>query len=227
MANLNIEIQISARDQASSVLKGIQGSLGAIGGFARGALALGFGAATAAAGALGVAGVTADMANELANSLMGVTRFGDEAILSGENMLLTFTNIGKDVFHEATEVMLDMSQALGQDIKSSAIQLGKALQDPIQGVTALRRVGVNFTEDQQKMIESMVESGDLMGAQKFILQELQTEFGGSARAAGETFAGQLDILKNSLLNVAEGIGTALLPIAQDFLQNTILPMLPE
>jgi len=255
MANLNIEIQISARDQASSVLKGIQGSLGAIGGFARGALALGFGAATAAAGALGVglgisireameaqevqaqlanvlrstggvAGVTADMANELANSLMGVTRFGDEAILSGENMLLTFTNIGKDVFPEATEVMLDMSQALGQDIKSSAIQLGKALQDPIQGVTALRRVGVNFTEDQQKMIESMVESGDLMGAQKFILQELQTEFGGSARAAGETFAGQLDILKNSLLNVAEGIGTALLPIAQDFLQNTILPMLP-
>ena len=255
MANLNIEIQISARDQASSVLKGIQGSLGAIGGFARGALALGFGAATAAAGALGVglgisireameaqevqaqlanvlrstggvAGVTADMANELANSLMGVTRFGDEAILSGENMLLTFTNIGKDVFPEATEVMLDMSQALGQDIKSSAIQLGKALQDPIQGVTALRRVGVNFTEDQQKMIESMVESGDLMGAQKFILQELKTEFGGSARAAGETFAGQLDILKNSLLNVAEGIGTALLPIAQDFLQNTILPMLP-
>src|SRR3972149_11993329 len=161
----------------------------------------------------GIAGVTAKQALDLATAFQKTTRFSDEAVLSGENMLLTFTNIGKDVFPQATEVMLDMSQALGQDIKSSAIQLGKALQDSIQGVTALRRVGVNFTEDQQKMIESMVESGDLMGAQKFILQELQTEFGGSARAAGETFAGQLDILKNSLLNVAEGIGTALLPIA--------------
>src|SRR3990167_3926981 len=210
MPNLNIEIQISARDQASSVLKGIQGSLGDIGGFARGALALGLGVATAAAGALaaglgfsiheameaqevqaqlanvlrstgGVAGVTADMANELANSLMGVTRFGDEAILSGENMLLTFTNIGKDVFPEATEVMLDMSQALGQDIKSSAIQLGKALQDPVLGVTALRRVGVNFTEEQKKMIEAMVDAGDVAGAQAFILKELQNEVGGSGR----------------------------------------------
>src|SRR3989304_7377426 len=104
---------------------------------------------------------------------MGVTRFGDEAILSGENMLLTFTNIGKDVFPEATEVMLDMSQALGQDIKSSAIQLGKALQDPIQGVTALRRGGGNFTEDQQKMIESMGEAGDLLGGHKVIFPEVQ------------------------------------------------------
>jgi len=30
-----------------------------------------------------------------------------------------------------------MSTAMGQDLKSSAIQLGKALNDPIQGVAAL------------------------------------------------------------------------------------------
>jgi hypothetical protein len=163
----------------------------------------------------GIAGVTADEVNRLADTLSGVTKFEDEAIISGENLLLTFTNIGKDIFPEATEVMLDMSQALGQDLKSSAIQLGKALQDPVLGVTALRRVGVNFNDEQKKMIESMVEAGDVAGAQAFILKELQTEFGGSARAAGETFGGQLEILKNKLGNIKEEIGGALLPVLTD------------
>lgn len=174
----------------------------------------------------GIAGVTADMANDLADSLSQVTRFGDEAILTGENMLLTFTNIGQDVFPQATNIMLDMSQALGQDLKSSAIQLGKALNDPITGVTALQRVGVTFTEEQKKMIASMVEAGDVAGAQTLILDELQREFGGSAVAAGQTFAGQLDILKNQLSNVAEGIGTALLPVLSFFVSNVIEPAIP-
>jgi len=159
----------------------------------------------------GIAGVTADMANQLADSLSRVTMFEDEAILSAENLMLTFTNIGKDIFPTAIETALDMSQALGQDLQTSVIQLGKALQDPIIGITALRRVGVNFNDAQVEMIKGLVESGNLMEAQKMILRELQTEFGGSARAAGETFAGQLTILRNQLGNVMETIGNALLP----------------
>lgn len=159
----------------------------------------------------GIAGVTKDSALDLADSLSQITRFSDDAILAGENMLLTFTNIGADIFPQATETILDMSQALGQDLKSSAIQLGKALNNPIDGITALSRVGVNFTDEQKDMVKAMVEAGDIAQAQAFILHELQLEFGGSARAAGQTFAGQLDILKNSLANVAEEIGTAVLP----------------
>ena len=160
----------------------------------------------------GIAGVTADQVNALAASLAKETRFSDDAIVSGQNMLLTFTNIGKDVFPRATETILDMSQALGQDMKSLAIQLGKALNDPIAGITALRRVGVSFTDEQQEMIKSLVESGDLMQAQTLILDEMQKEFGGSATAAGDTFAGQLDILKNKIGDIKEAIGNALLPV---------------
>ncbi len=160
----------------------------------------------------GKAGVTADMANNLATALSQTTRFGDETVLTGENMLLTFTNIGSEVFPMATSTMLDMSQALGQDVTQSAMQLGKALNDPVQGMTALKRVGVSFTDSQVEMVKQMVASGDVMGAQKLILNELATEFGGSATAAGATFAGQMDILKNNIGNVKEGIGTALLPI---------------
>lgn len=139
------------------------------------------------------------------------TRFSKETVLAGESMLLTFTNIGKNVFPEATRTVLDMSQALGQDTKSSAMQLGKALNDPIAGITALRRVGVSFTDAQEKMIKSLVAAGKTEQAQKLILQELNTEFGGSATAAGETFAGKLDILNHAVGNLLEGIGNALLP----------------
>lgn len=159
----------------------------------------------------GVAGVTAEQVNALAAQYASVTKFGDEAIVSGQNILLTFTNIGQDVFPAATATMLDMSQALGQDLQSSAVMLGKALQDPIAGVTALRRVGVNFTDAQMEMIATMVEAGDVAGAQALILNELQTEFGGSAEAAGATFGGQIEILKNKLGDMLETIGMGLLP----------------
>lgn len=169
----------------------------------------------------GVAGVTAEGALALANQLQNVTTYSDEATLGAENMLLTFTNIGAEggVFDMATVTALDMSTALGQDLKSSSIQLGKALNDPINGITALQRVGVTFTDEQKNMIKAMVDSGDTMGAQKLILQELQREFGGSAVAAGQTFGGQVAILTNKLDNVSETIGVALIPALTTLLTN--------
>jgi hypothetical protein len=157
------------------------------------------------------AGLTADEVTNMAGALQKVTKFSDDTILGGQNLLLTFTKIGKDIFPLATETMLDMSQALGQDMKASATQLGKALNDPIAGITALSRVGVNFTDKQKEQIKTLVESGKTMEAQKLILAELSVEFGGSAKAAGETFGGQLARLKNQVGEVSEGIGGKLLP----------------
>jgi len=159
----------------------------------------------------GASGMTAESVNSLAESLSNCTKFEDDTIVGAENMLLTFTNIGKDVFPQATETVLDMSQALGQDLKSSSIQLGKALNDPINGITALSRVGVSFTEEQKKQIEGFMKVNDVASAQKIILGELAKEFGGSAKAAGETLTGKLEILKNKFGNIKETIGGALLP----------------
>lgn len=172
----------------------------------------------------GVAGVSTEAVLGYADSLSKVTSFGDEAIQSGENLLLTFTGIGKDVFPAATEAMLNMSQALGQDLQSSATQLGKSLQDPIRGVTALRRVGVALTDAQLEQIRVLQESGDLMGAQKVILKELATEFGGAAKAAGQTFAGRLAQANTAIGNVKEAIGNALLP-ALTSLITTVTPLI--
>jgi len=167
----------------------------------------------------GIAGVTAQEVEKLASALEKTTKFSDEEVRSAENLLLTFTSIGKDIFPEATKTVLDMSTALGQDTKSSAIQLGKALQDPIVGVTALRRVGVNFSESQQEVIKNLVETGRKAEAQKLILKELGTEFGGSAEAAGGTFAGALAKLKNQFNNVQEAIGGFIAKAATPFINK--------
>jgi len=168
----------------------------------------------------GAAHVTAKHVDDLASSMLQKTGVDDETIKSGENLLLTFTNIrneagkGNDIFDRATKIMLDMSVALGQDTKQSAIQLGKALQDPIKGITALRRVGVNFTQAQQDQIKALVKSGDTLSAQKIILQELQREFGGSAEAAGKTLPGQMNILRENFNNLAGEIVQTVVPALQ-------------
>lgn len=154
----------------------------------------------------GAAGYTTQEIGDMASELQRTTTFADEVIQSGQNLLLTFTNIGKDVFPQATQTMLDMSIALGQDMSSSAIQLGKALQDPILGVTALRRVGVNFNETQQETIKKLVETGHGLDAQKMILKELAKEFGGSAAKQLETFGGRMTWLKNQAGELQESLG---------------------
>lgn len=174
----------------------------------------------------GVAGMTKDELVKLADAQGKLTTFSKGANLATENLLLTFTNIGKKTFPDALKSVNDMSQALGQDAKSSAIQLGKALNDPIKGITALSRVGVSFTAQQKEQIAAMQKAGDTAGAQSIILKELQKEFGGSAEAAGKTFGGQLAILKNQLNGVGTQFGTVILPYLTKFL-NWVNDHMPQ
>lgn len=159
----------------------------------------------------GAAGQTSEQLQRIASSLQGVTTIGDEATLEMQALLLAFTKIKGDEFELATERVLDMSQAMGTDLKSSAIQVGKALNDPIRGISALSRAGVQFSESQRASIKSLVEMGDTAGAQRVILQELETQFGGAARAARETLPGALTAAGNALGDVQEEIGKGLAP----------------
>jgi acid phosphatase family membrane protein YuiD len=172
----------------------------------------------------GAAKITAGQVGDLATAISNKTGADDETIQSGANLLLTFTNIrnavGKnnDIFNQATSTVTDMAAALNggevsaSGVKSASIQLGKALNDPIKGVTALQKVGVSFTDDQKKQIKTLVESGKTMEAQKVILAELNKEFGGAAAAAGDPFVR----LKTIMGNLGEEIGGYLLPVASKF-----------
>ena len=165
----------------------------------------------------GAAGLTAEEIGKLAASESRLTSVDDEVIQSGQNMLLTFTNIGGETFPRATRAMQDMAVAFAQgdtsaiDLQGTAIQLGKALNDPERGLLALRRVGVNFTQSQKDAIKAMMDMNDVAGAQAIILAELEKEFGGSAEAAGTTLAGKMQKAQNAVENFGEAIGNKLIP----------------
>ncbi len=137
-----------------------------------------------------VAGRTSDQLSALAEQLQKTSTFDDDEILKKVTAnLLTFGNVSGEVFDRASKAAVDMSARLGQDLQSSAIQLGKALNDPKEGLSALSRVGVKFTDDQKAMIEKMQEAGDVAGAQAVMLKELERQFGGAAQAARDATPG--------------------------------------
>lgn len=250
-ASTNLNVVITAKDEASATIKGVEN---ATGGMKAGLLAVGAAAGVALAGVavfakqsieaanesakaqaqLGAvlkstgnaAGLSQQDLNDQAAALQRMTTYTDEAVNSSQALLLTFTNIKGGVFQQATNTILDMSTALGQDLKSSSIQVGKALNDPINGITALSRVGVSFTQQQKDMITQMVNTGHTVEAQKIILAELNKEFGGSATAAAKTFGGQMEILKNQFGEVQESVGRALIPVLQ-MLGEKVLPLVVE
>ena len=139
-----------------------------------------------------------------AAELQKVTTYGDETTIAMQALLLTFTKIGGDEFNRAQKVTLDVATALKTDLKSAALQVGKALNDPVLGMTALSRSGIQFTDAQKEVVKELIKTGDTVGAQKIILKELETQFGGSAEAARNTLGGALASLKNAFGDLVEG-----------------------
>ncbi|CAB4158762.1 hypothetical protein UFOVP698_31 [uncultured Caudovirales phage] len=178
----------------------------------------------------GAAQLTATQIGDMASAMSasaGASLFSDDAILGADNVLATFTQIKGANFSGATQAILDISQAMGTDLNSSALQVGKALNDPVAGISALTRVGVTFTDEQKAMIKAMTETGDVAGAQQVILAELNKEFGGSAAAAVDTYAGQQVVLKEKFADIQQTLGEALMPVLMQFgtfMADTVVPI---
>ena len=151
----------------------------------------------------GAAGVTTREMAELATSLQRVTTYGDEQSLEALGRLISFRGIGGAEIRAALPLVQDLATALGQDLNSAAIQLGKALNDPARGLTALSRSGTTFTAAQQDLILSLHETGREAEAQRLILDEVRRQYDGAARAARETLGGALDALRNAFMDLTE------------------------
>lgn len=158
----------------------------------------------------GAAGLTSEKLIGMAQQLKALTNIDDDKIMREVTAnLLTFTNVVGPVFREAQVAAINLSAVLRQDLQSSTIQLGKALNDPIKGITALRRVGVAFTESQKEQIKTLIESGDILSAQRIILKELAKEFGGAAEAQAKTIEGRLNKVTVAFGDALEYVGKAM------------------
>lgn len=176
----------------------------------------------------GAAKVSATDVGNLATAISNKTGVDDEAIQSGANLLLTFKNVrneagaGSKVFDRATAAAADLSAAGFGSIEGSSKTLGKALNDPVKGISALGRAGVTFTAGQKKQIATLVKSGDTLKAQKIILGEVESQVGGVA-AANATAGEKAKVMAG---NLKEQFGTTLLPLidkAATFFTNTLGP----
>ena len=154
----------------------------------------------------GVVGKTVDEIAAKAAEFQKQSIFGDEAIIEAQSQLLTFTNVTEETFDRATQAALDLSTRMGTDLKSSIVQIGKVLNEPVGQLSQLARSGIQFSDSQEAMIKTLAESGRLVEAQAVILGELETQFGGSAKAARETFGGAISGLSNAFGDLLESEG---------------------
>ena len=153
---------------------------------------------------------------KLANEQARLTGVDQNLIKESQALLLTFKDIASSAdevggaFDRATQLTLDMASAGFGSVTDNAKQLGKALNDPIAGLTALRRSGIQFTEAQQDQIRTLVESGQVLEAQTMILEEIENQVGGTAAAT----ANSTDKMKVAFSQASESIGMALLPAVE-------------
>lgn len=169
------------------------------------------------AGQMGVFGentkIVTDRLSKYAEEMSFLTGVDDELIRNSESILLTFKNVAKSaddmggVFDRATQATIDLAAAGFGEAESNAKLLGKALQDPVKGLTRLSRAGVTFTKSEEKKIKRLAESGKLLEAQKIILGAIETQVGGTAEAT----ASATDKMAARWENMQETLGTALLP----------------
>lgn len=179
----------------------------------------------------GAANITAEQVSALSEKLAMQIGVDDELIQSSANLLLTFKAVqnqageGNDIFNQAVIATQDMANIFG-NADGAAKQLGKALSDPVAGLTALKKSGIDFTDQQKTQIETLVKSGQSLEAQKIILEEIESQVGGTAAASATGF----DRMKVAVGNVAETFGALLIPFIErfaNFVINNVVPYMDK
>lgn len=151
-------------------------------------------------------GLTGKEIAEMAEDMEHSTLTSAESVKSAAAIMATFRSVSGDTFKQAIHLAQDMSAVFGQDITSSATQLGKALEDPIEGLTALKRVGVSFSDSQKDVIKTLVETGQKAEAQKLILAALQEQVGGAGQAETQGLTGATHRLAVAWGDMLKAIG---------------------
>jgi hypothetical protein len=150
-------------------------------------------------------------------------------IKEGQALLLTFKSVSADankvggVFDRATKAAIDLAAAGFGSVTTNAVQLGKALEDPIKGLAALGKSGVTFTAEQKELIKTLVETGRVAEAQEIILKAVETQVGGTAEAT----ANASDRMKVAFSQLQESLGERLLPVFEKFATFFIDTLIPR
>ncbi|AKD38155.1 hypothetical protein I926_04145 [Pasteurella multocida subsp. multocida OH4807] len=140
-------------------------------------------------------GFTSDEMDRFARSVAMNTLASTDGIRNAMSVLMTFRSVTGDIFKETIKLSQDMAEVFKTDVASEARNLGRALENPAEAVSILKRKGIELSDSQQELIKKFVATGDKAKAQELILHELQKRVGGAGEAAAnDTVAGALDTL---------------------------------
>ena len=170
---------------------------------------------------------------QLASDLGEQTLFNEEDFNKGFALLTSFGDIGVEQYERVARAASDVAQISGTDVQAAMMQLAKALNAPSQGVAALARSGIQFTDAQKAVIKELEKTGQIAKAQELIFKELEKQYGGASVAAAGGFAGALDTMGEKIYDVQKAMGPmieeALTPFVAtitkgaDVLGNDLLP----
>jgi len=150
------------------------------------------------------AGWSQQKLNEMAAALAQSSTFSEGAINQAQTRLLSYTGVVGEQFPQAMQAAIDMAARMGMDLSQSAETIGKALDVPSKGLTALSKQGFRFTDDQKKLAERLEATGRTAEAQGIILKALESSYGGAGKAARDDFKGELEALQNTISSLLTG-----------------------
>ena len=157
-------------------------------------------------------GLTSRQLTEFAAGLAQTSMASEDQIQAATVRLLTFRRIAGETFKEVLRLSADLSSAGFGELSQNAFVLGRALEDPLTGMTNLRRMGILFDPVQKKMIENFVATGQKAKAMEVILNEVRSSVGGTGSAARDTLTGSMHALSEATGEWFEAIGNTA-PIA--------------
>jgi hypothetical protein len=120
-----------------------------------------------------------------ADEIAAATGRTSNEIMKMQSVLLGFRSITGEVFDRTTKAIVDMAAVMGGDLASAANIVGKAIDTPVQGMSALSRQGFVFSKSQKELVENLESTGRHLEAMEVILQEIETTFAGTAEAINE------------------------------------------
>jgi phage-related minor tail protein len=156
----------------------------------------------------GAAGVSVQQVQELSESLAKLSGKDTAVVTSMEAMLLSFRGMSATILPQASQAVMDLSARFGMDLTSAARLVGRAMADPVKGMTALSRAIGQLDPAQKNAITNFMKQGDVMDAQKVILDAIKEKTDGAAAANRDNLKGALDAVGVSVkeLMVAIGMG---------------------
>lgn len=220
---------LAAMFTAGAIIQGVKDTLEVFAEFEADSLALEQGLKNR-----GAAYVAAfDQLQTAADKLGEITLFNNDDFRKGFAQLTTFSNIAVEDYERIGIAAANIAQANNTSVSASFLQLAKAINDPVQNLSALSRSGIQFTEAQKTMIKGLIEAGRTADAQKIIFDELATQYGGVAEAAAKGSAGVADSWGEAVNRLQRAMGPflaeAIVPVVKglttlvNFISQQVIP----